>query len=89
MAIGSPRANIVRLVTLDVFQMIALGSSAGVALGLGAARYAASLFYQVKATDTDMIALPACALLLTALVATLPAVFRALHTDPTEILRAE
>jgi hypothetical protein len=45
--------------------------------------YVESLFYQVKATDADMIALPACAILLTALVATLPAVLRALRTDPT------
>jgi ABC-type lipoprotein release transport system permease subunit len=30
-----------------------------------------------------------CAILLTALIATLPAVRRALRTDPTEILRAE
>jgi len=89
MAIGSTRAGIVRLVTLDVFLMIALGGCTGVALGFGAARYVESLFYQVKATDADMIALPACAILLTALVATLPAVLRALRTDPTEVLRAE
>jgi predicted permease len=89
MAIGSPRAGIVRIVILDIFLMIALGGCAGVALGLGAARSVASLLYQVKATDADMIALPACAILLTALVATLPAVLRALRTDPTEILRTE
>ena len=89
MAIGSSRAGIVRLVTLDAFRMIALGGCAGVVLGFGAARYVQSLFYQVKATDADMIALPAIAILLTALVATLPAVLRALRTDPTEILRAE
>ena len=89
MAIGSTRAGIVRIVTLDVFQMIALGGCAGVVLGFGAARYVESLFYQAKATDADMIALPACALGLTALVATLPAVLRALRTDPTETLRAE
>ncbi len=89
MAIGSSRTGIVRVVTLDVFLMIALGGGAGIALGLGAARYVESLFYQVNATDADMIALPACAILLTALVATLPVVLRALRTDPTEILRAE
>jgi predicted permease len=89
MAIGSTRAGIVRIVTRDVFLMIALGGCAGVALGFGAARYVASLFYQVKATDADMIALPACAILLTALIATLPAVLRALRTDPTRILRSE
>jgi predicted permease len=89
MAIGSTRAGIVRIVTFDVFLMIALGGCVGIVLGFGAARYVASLFYQVKATDADMIALPACAILLTSLVATLPAVLRALRTDPTEILRAE
>jgi predicted permease len=89
MAIGSTRAGIVRIVTLDSFLLIALGGCAGVALGFGAARYVESLFYQVKATDADMIALPTCAILLTALVATLPAVVRALRTDPTEILRTE
>lgn len=89
LAIGSPRAGIVRLVTLETFLMIALGGCAGVALGFGAARYVQSLFYQVKATDAAMIALPACAILLTALLATLPAVLRALRTNPTQILRSE
>jgi len=83
MAVGSTRAGIVRIVTVDAFAMIALGFGAGVALGFGAARSVGSLFYQVKATDADMIALPACAILLTAVVATLPAVLRALRTDPT------
>jgi predicted permease len=89
MAIGSPRSRIVRLVTTDVFAMIGLGACAGVAFGLGSARYIESLFYQVKATDVDMLALPACAILLTALVATLPAIVRALRTDPAQILRTE
>jgi ABC-type antimicrobial peptide transport system permease subunit len=89
MAIGSSRAGIVRVVTLEVLVMIALGGCAGLALGFGATRYVASLFYQVKATDADMIALPTCVFLLTALVATIPAVLRALRTDPSEILRSE
>jgi len=89
MAIGSPRINIVRIVTFDVFLMIALGTCAGMVLGFGAARYVASLFYQVKATDAEIIAIPAVAILVTMLVATFPAVLRALQTDPTKILRAE
>lgn len=89
MAIGSTRAGIVRIVTFDVFLMIVLGGCAGMALGFGAAHYVASLFYQVKATDADMITLPACAILLIAFIATLPAVLRALRTDPTAILRVE
>ncbi len=63
MAIGSTRAGIVRIVTLEVFLMIALGGCAGIVLGFGAARYVTSLFYQVKATDADMIAVPTCAIL--------------------------
>jgi predicted permease len=89
MAVGAPRSRIVRLVTRDLFLTIVLGGCAGLTLGFGAARYVESLFYQVKATDAEMIALPACAILVAALIATLPAVVRALRTDPTEILRAE
>lgn len=89
MAIGSPRSRIVRLVTFDVILMTALGACVGFVLGLGAARSVESLFFEVRPTDADMIAWPACAFLLTALVATVPAVLRALGTDPTEILRAE
>jgi len=89
LAIGSPRSVIVRLVTFDLFLMIALGTCTGIALGFGAARYVTSLFYQVKATDLEMIVLPGSAILITALLATIPAVARALRTDPTEILRAE
>ncbi len=89
MAVGSTRAGIVRLMTLDVFWMIALGSCAGLLLGFGAARFVESLIYQVKATDAGMFALPACAMLLTAAVATIPAVLHALRTDPSEVLRAQ
>ncbi len=89
MAIGSTRAGIVRLVTRDIARVVALGGCAGAALGFGAAQYVESLFYQVKATDAEMLALPACAILVTALVATLPVVLRALRIDPAESLRAE
>jgi predicted permease len=89
LAIGSPRSRIARLLTVDVFAMIAIGAGAGVALGLESARYIESLFYQVKATDAEMLALPACGIVLTALAAMSPAILRALRTDPTEILRAE
>src|SRR6202035_4542729 len=41
------------------------------------------------ALDAGQAAPQTCAMLLSALVATLPAVLRALRTDPTEILRSE
>jgi predicted permease len=89
MAVGSSRTSIIRLVTLETLAMVALGGCSGIALGFVAARYVESLFYQVKATDGDMIALPTFAILCTAVIATLPAVLHALRTNPTEILRTE
>lgn len=57
MPIGSPHNCIARLVTVDVFLMISIGGCAGLALGFGAARYVESLFYQVKATDAEIMAI--------------------------------
>jgi putative ABC transport system permease protein len=89
MAVGARSGSIARLVTVRSFAMILTGSAAGVALGLASARYMETLFYQVKATDAGMLLLPAVAILSVALVAMVPAIVRALHTDPVEILRAE
>ena len=88
-AIGSRRSGIVRLVTADMLASIVIGSCAGLALGLGCARYVESLFYHVKATDAGMLSLPAAAILITAALAALPAVLRAVRTNPSEILRTE
>jgi hypothetical protein len=89
MAIGSPRAGTMRIVTLDVFLMIALGSWGASRLDSARRVMSGRFFYQVKATDADMIALTGCAILFAALMATLPAVLRELRTDPIEILLAE
>jgi len=88
-AVGARGGAIARLVTGSVFSMVAVGVVAGVGLGLGSARYMESLFFEVKASDVGMVALPCGVILLVALVATLPAVLRALRVDPVEILRAE
>lgn len=89
MAIGSPRTAIARLVGREIFAMIVVGACAGLVIGLESARYIESLIYQVKSTDPTILALSAGAIFLTALIATLPAVLRALNTDPSEIMRAE
>lgn len=89
MAIGSPRSAIARLVSRQIFAMIAVGACAGLVIGLESAGYIESLFYHVKSTEPTILALSAGVIFLTALVATLPAVLRALNTDPSEILRAE
>ena len=89
MAIGAPAADIARRVTADIFSMVMLGALAGLALGMASERYIGSLLYQVKPTDPAMLALPALTILVAALLASLPAVFRAVRIDPATTLRAE
>jgi predicted permease len=89
MAIGAQPGGIARLVTMEVFSMVLTGALGGLALGIISARYIASLFYQVKPTDLDVLALPSLAILAAALLAALPAVIHAVRIDPVTALRAE
>jgi predicted permease len=88
-AVGAQAGGIARLVTMDVFSMVFLGAAAGVGLGLVSVRLIESLFYQAKATDLQMLALPSLTIFAGALLAALPAVFRAVRIDPVTMLRAE
>jgi predicted permease len=89
MAIGARAGGIAWLVAVDVLYMVAGGALAGLALGLISVRYIESLFYQVKATDPAMLALPALSVAAAAMLATLPAVIRAVRIDPVTMLRSE
>jgi len=89
MALGARRGRVAQLVSAEVFRMVLAGGVAGWALGMGSARYLESLLYHVKAGEPEMAALPPLAILVVALVATAPAVSRALRIDPAEILRSE
>jgi ABC-type antimicrobial peptide transport system permease subunit len=89
MAIGAQGGGIARLVAMDVLAMVAAGALAGMALGLASVRYIESLFFQVKATDPAMLALPLFAILAAALLAALPAVIHAVRIDPVSMLRSE
>jgi predicted permease len=89
MAVGARAGGVARLVTLDVLAMVLVGAIAGVALGMLSVRYVETLFYQVKATDLQMLAIPALAILVGALLAALRPVIQAVRIDPASILRAE
>lgn len=52
-------------------------------------RYIESLFYQVRATDLQMLAAPSLAILAGALLAALRPVMRAVRIDPATMLRVE
>ena len=89
MAVGAQAGVIVRLVSMDVFLMVAIGAVVGLALGLVSGRFIKSMFYQVKATDWMMMAFPWAMMLVTALAAAVVPVVRAVQIDPVEMLRAE
>jgi putative ABC transport system permease protein len=89
MAIGAQAGGIARLVAVDVLAMVAAGALAGMVLGLASARYIESLFFQVKATDAAMLAIPSLTIVAAALLAALPAVIHAVRIDPVTMLRSE
>ena len=88
-AVGARRAGIAGLVARPIFAMLALGAALGLTAGIFAARSIETLFYAVKATDAGMLTLPAAAILAVAVLAIIPAIRRAIQTDPAEILRSE
>ncbi len=89
MAIGARAGDIARRVTVEVFAMVLVGAVAGLGLGMVAMRYVEALFYQVKATDAGVLALPSLAILGAAVLAAVPPVIHAVRTDPVNVLRAE
>jgi predicted permease len=88
-AIGARAGDIARRVTAEVFAMVAVGAVAGLALGMLSVRYIETLLYGVKASDAGMLALPAITILVATVLASLPAVIRAVRIDPVAMLRSE
>ena len=88
-AVGAQAGGVARLVTMDVFAMVMLGAVVGVGLGMVSVRYVESLFYQVRATDLQMLAVPSLAILAGVLLAALRPVIQAVRIDPASMLRAE
>ena len=88
-AIGAGFGELVRRVALRTSVVVLGGAVAGLAIGIATLRYVEGLLYQVKLTDLTILALPASSILGTTVLATLPAVIRALRIDPATILRGE
>ena len=88
-AVGAQAGGIARLVTTEVFAMVLLGAVAGIGLGMLSVRSIESLFYQVRATDLQMLALPSLAILAGALLAALRPVIHAVRIDPASMLRTD
>jgi predicted permease len=88
-AIGAQATDIAGRVVSEVFAMMLTGVVAGIALGVVSIRYLESLLYQVNSASAAMLALPGLIIVASALLATLPAVIRALRIDPASMLRAD
>jgi len=56
---------------------------------MASARFMEVLFYQVKASDPAILVLPAAILFAVTLLASIPAVIRAVRIDPASMLRVE
>jgi hypothetical protein len=65
------------------------GVAAGFALGLASVPYLEALLYQVNAIQRTLLAIPALTIPTAALFSALPVVIRALHIEPSRMLRAE
>jgi putative ABC transport system permease protein len=89
MALGAQVAHVVRQVTARLSFAVMTGIFAGLLLGLGLTRYIQSLLYEVKATDIAMIALPCSIILAIACIVAVPALLRAIHVDPSTMLRSD
>jgi predicted permease len=89
LATGAQANRIARLVTMDIFTMVVLGSAAGLAIGMASVRFIETLFFQVKATELGMLIVPGAIIVGAALLAAIPPVIHAVRIDPVETLRSE
>jgi len=89
MALGAQVGDVTRRIIAGISYAVAIGAVAGLALGLASVRYIESLLYQVKATDVRVLAIPCLTILIAVVIASVPAVLRALRIDPVAMLRVE
>lgn len=89
LAIGARGGDIARRVLTGVLAMVFVGACAGYTLGMASMRYIQALLYEVKPTEAAMLAPPVLTILAAVLLASMPAVIRAIRIDPAILLRSE
>jgi ABC-type antimicrobial peptide transport system permease subunit len=89
MALGAQRREVLRAGLGRALQLLALGSSAGLILGILAGRVLASIVYQANPRDPLVLASVVLAMVLLGLLATWIPAQRALSLDPVTLLREE
>jgi predicted permease len=89
MAVGAQRKDVLQTALVRPVKLLALGSTAGLLLGILASRVLASIVYQATPRDPLVLAGTVLAMLLLGLVATWIPAQRALSIDPAMLLREE
>jgi predicted permease len=88
-AVGAKASHIAGRVTREVFVMVLAGAVAGLVLGTVSIPYIEGLLYGVDTGDPAALGAPALTIIAAALLASVPAVVRALRIDPAKMLRSE
>jgi predicted permease len=89
MALGAPRANVVRSVVARALLLAAIGLGLGVAGALGVNRFLASFLFEVSPTDVPTLAGVAAVILIVSGCASYVPARRAAAVDPVSVLRSE
>jgi ABC-type antimicrobial peptide transport system permease subunit len=89
MALGAQRRELLQAALGRALKMLALGSAAGLLLGILASRLLAYIVYQANPRDPLVLLGVVVAMLLMGLVATWIPAQRALSVDPLILLREE
>jgi predicted permease len=88
-ALGAQRREVLQAALGRAVKLLAVGSAAGLALGILASRFLAYIVYEATARDPLMLAGVVLAMALLGLVATWIPAQRALRVDPVMLLREE
>jgi len=86
-ALGARPSHVVHRVTSGLLSMVSLGLFVGLVIGVVCGRVVQSLLFEVRITDPGTMVGPLTILLGVALLAALPATFRAIRIDPAQTLR--
>jgi predicted permease len=89
MALGAQRKEVLQAALGRAFKLLAIGSAAGLILGVLASRVLAAVVYQATSRDPLILAGVVLAMLLLGLLATWVPAQRALSLDPLTLLREE
>ena len=89
MALGAQRKEVLQAALARPFKLLALGSAAGLVLGILASRVLAAIVYQATPRDPVVLAGVVVAMALLGLLATWIPAQRALSIDPAALLREE